>query len=41
VIFATGRPNPWPATFGFHEVWHLCVVTAALCHWTAIYVMAA
>jgi hemolysin III len=41
VIFATGRPNPWPATFGFHEVWHLCVVTAALCHWIAIYLMAA
>jgi hemolysin III len=41
VVFATGRPNPWPATFGFHEVWHLCVVAAALCHWIAIYLMAA
>ncbi len=41
VVFATGRPNPWPATFGFHEVWHLCVVAAALCHWLAIYLMAA
>jgi hemolysin III len=40
-VFATGRPNPWPATFGFHEVWHLCVVAAALCHWVAIYLMAA
>ena len=40
VVFAIGRPNPWPATFGFHEVWHLCVVAAALCHWIAIYVMA-
>ena len=28
-----GRPNPWPATFGFHEVWHACVVAAAFCHW--------
>ena len=41
VVFATGRPNPWPATFGFHEVWHLCVVAAALCHWIAIYLLAA
>jgi hemolysin III len=41
VVFATGRPNPWPATFGFHEIWHLCVVAAALCHWVAIYVMVA
>ena len=35
ILFARGRPNPWPATFGFHEVWHPCVVTAALCHWLA------
>jgi hemolysin III len=41
VVFAIGRPNPWPATFGFHEIWHLCVVAAALCHWVAIYVLAA
>jgi hemolysin III len=41
VVFAIGRPNPWPATFGFHEVWHLCVVAAAFCHWVAIYTMAA
>src|SRR5262245_49673473 len=40
-VFAIGRPNPWPATFGFHEVWHLCVVAAALCHWVAIYILAA
>jgi hemolysin III len=40
-VFATGRPNPWPATFGFHEVWHLCVVAAAFSHWVAIYLMAA
>jgi hemolysin III len=41
IIFALGRPNPWPATFGFHEVWHSCVVTAAFCHWLSIYLLAA
>jgi hemolysin III len=41
IIFAVGRPNPWPATFGFHEVWHTCVVAAAFCHWLSIYLLAA
>ncbi len=41
VIFARGRPNPWPTTFGFHEVWHACVVAAAFCHWVSIYLLAA
>jgi hemolysin III len=40
-VFALGRPNPWPATFGFHEIWHLCVVAAAFCHWVAIFLLAA
>ena len=41
VIFARGRPNPWPTTFGFHEIWHACVVAAAFCHWVSIYLLAA
>jgi hemolysin III len=41
VIFAIGRPNPWPTTFGFHEIWHACVVAAAFCHWVSIYLLAA
>ena len=41
VIFSIGRPNPWPKVFGFHEVWHACVVTAAFCHWLSIYLLAA
>jgi len=40
IIFATQRPNPWPTTFGYHEVWHAFVVTAAFFHWLAIYLMA-
>jgi hemolysin III len=41
VLFALKRPNPWPATFGYHEVWHVFVVAAALCHWTSVYLLAA
>ncbi len=26
------RPNPNPAVFGYHEVWHLYVIAAAACH---------
>jgi len=40
VVFTTQRPNPWPSTFGYHEVWHLIVVTAAFFHWLSIYLLA-
>ena len=33
------RPNPWPSTFGYHEVFHTFVVLAALSHWTALYLL--
>lgn len=36
VAYAFKRPNPWPGTFGFHEVFHLCTVIAAACHFAAI-----
>lgn len=36
VAYATRRPNPWPGTFGFHEVFHACTIIAAVCHFTAI-----
>ena len=30
------RPNPWPTTFGYHEVWHLLTVVAAALHFAAV-----
>ena len=30
------RPNPYPAVFGYHEVFHVYVCAAAACHYTAI-----
>jgi hemolysin III len=26
LIFANGRPNPFPPYFGNHEIWHICVL---------------
>lgn len=37
VVYALKRPNPVPAVFGFHEVFHLCTVVAATCHYVAIW----
>ncbi len=34
--YATQRPNPWPRTFGFHEVFHSLVIAAAVVHFVAI-----
>ncbi|MDQ2960964.1 MAG: hemolysin III family protein [Candidatus Dormibacteraeota bacterium] len=36
LVFAWQRPNPWPRTFGFHELFHSAVLTAALLQWIAI-----
>jgi hemolysin III len=37
VIFVVERPNPRPGVFGFHEIWHLLVVVAALLHYLLMY----
>ena len=30
------RPNPWPQTFGYHEIWHVFVTVAAAMHFVAV-----
>ena len=37
-VYATRRPDPWPRSFGFHEVFHGLVVVAAASHFTAMLV---
>ena len=37
VVFVIERPNPWPGVFGFHEIWHLVVVVAAVLHYLLMY----
>jgi hemolysin III len=36
VVYATKRPNPWPTTFGFHEVFHALVIAAAALQFVAM-----
>jgi hemolysin III len=36
VIYALRRPDPFPRDFGYHEIFHLLVVVAAVCHFAAI-----
>jgi len=36
VIYALQRPDPFPRTFGYHEIFHLLVVVAAACHFAAV-----
>ena len=39
VLYALKWPNPWPRTFGHHEFFHAATVVAALCHYTAIWLL--
>ena len=36
VIYASGRPNPVPSVFGYHEVFHTFVLAAAGLHYAVI-----
>jgi len=36
VVYALRRPDPWPRTFGFHEVFHALVILAAVAHYVAM-----
>jgi len=36
LVYARRWPNPFPRVFGFHEVFHLFVIAAALAHFVAI-----
>src|SRR3954467_12436761 len=37
IAYATKRPNPWPGTFGYHEVFHAMTIVAASCHYIAVH----
>lgn len=36
VIYGARRPDPFPLTFGFHEIFHLLVIAAAACHYLVV-----
>ncbi len=37
LIFYFEKPNPVPGKFGFHEIWHLFVLTGAVLHYLFMY----
>ena len=36
LVYAFRRPNPYPAVFGYHEIFHVLVIAAVACHFSAI-----
>jgi hemolysin III len=36
VIYGLRRPDPYPRTFGFHEIFHLLVIAAAASHYLVV-----
>jgi hemolysin III len=36
IIFGLRKPDPKPAVFGYHEVWHSMVIGASMCHYALI-----
>ncbi len=39
VVLTRRSPDPVPAVFGYHEVWHCLVVAASACHYLMILVL--
>lgn len=35
-VYALRRPDPWPRTFGYHEVFHAFTILAAACDMVAV-----
>jgi hemolysin III len=36
IVYARKKPDPWPDTFGYHEVFHALVIVAVICHFVLI-----
>lgn len=41
IVYARRRPDPVPAVFGFHEVYHAFVIGGSVCHYAVILRLAA
>ncbi len=37
VFYGLRWPDPWPTTFGYHEVFHAFTAVAAICHYIAMW----
>ncbi|MGH9234495.1 MAG: PAQR family membrane homeostasis protein TrhA [Acidimicrobiales bacterium] len=36
LVYALHRPDPWPDTFGYHELFHVGTIVGYTCHYVAI-----
>ena len=36
LVYAFRRPNPYPAVFGFHEIFHVLVIAGVACEYAAV-----
>jgi hemolysin III len=36
LVYALRRPDPYPAVFGFHELFHVLVIAAVACQYSAV-----
>jgi hemolysin III len=36
VVYARQRPDPNPAVFGYHEIFHICTLIGFACHYAAV-----
>ncbi|HJP65169.1 MAG TPA: hemolysin III family protein [Actinomycetota bacterium] len=39
IVLARRKPDPDPAVFGYHEIWHSFVVGGWACHWAMVLVV--
>jgi hemolysin III len=37
IFYGLRWPDPWPTTFGYHEIFHACTAAAAICQYIAIW----
>jgi hemolysin III len=37
-VYTAEKPNPFPGSFGFHEIWHVAVMLGAGTHWFLMYI---
>ena len=36
IVYGLKKPDPWPNAFGFHEIFHLCVICGIASHYALI-----
>jgi hemolysin III len=37
LVYIFKKPDPFPKVFGFHEIWHICVLLGSACHFWLIF----